>query len=85
MDDHVRVAKRFTNRFWIRHVGGHRVEAVALRLLTKSLRIAATENDVDAIFFREPCDQVAGITIGSVNENLACHNWVLLLLIHAAS
>jgi hypothetical protein len=70
MDDHVDVTKRVVDRPGVREVGDNRVEAVPLRLLAKPVRITPAEDDVDTILLGESRDQIAGVTVGPVDENL---------------
>ena len=73
MDDDVDVSQRIANRLWVGKVGRDHIEAVVFGLLPQSMRIAPGENDVDPIFLGEPHDQIAGVTVGPVDENLGRH------------
>ena len=73
VDDHVDIAKRLTNRSRVTDVGDNRVEAVSFGLLAKPRWIAPRKNHPDPIFFGEPRDQIAGVPIGPVDENLSSH------------
>jgi hypothetical protein len=66
--DHDRyVAKRGSDRRWVREVGLNEVKTVALGLRAKTNLVAARQYDIDARFLRKARDQITGVSVGTVN------------------